>query len=185
MVVAVKREDRIVVGVTGCDSLVDMTVKDLSLEENVPFWKVTGTKDCYVFADILSFEADLLRYNPSIFKEITDGKSVFETALPKMKALLGKYNRISEKGEWSNKLLIVKGDKMFSVDAYFTVSEEDGFVGLDYEQYLLGALEESRDLSQEESVLFAVRNLKKMINRELFPLVLFDSKTKKKKVLYQ
>lgn len=45
MVVAIKKDDKISVGITVCDSLVDMTEKDLSLMENIPFWKVKGTKD--------------------------------------------------------------------------------------------------------------------------------------------
>ena len=55
------------------------------------------------------------------------------------------------------------------------MSEVDEFVGLGFEAYLIGGLEVSRELPLEESLLFPVKNL--------FPIVLFDSKTKKKKVI--
>lgn len=184
MVVAVKKNDRIGVGITVCDSLVDMTNKDLSLEENIPFWKVKGNKDCYVFAEDLTLATDLLRVNDYIFKDVTDGSSVIETVVPKMKELLSKYSRIIGKDEWDSQLLIIKNNKMFTIGHYFTVSEVDEFVGFGYEKYLLGGLEESRDKSCEESILFTVRSLNRMRNRNLFPLVLFDSKTKKRKVFY-
>lgn len=184
MVVAVKKDDRIVVGVTVCDSLIDMTDKDLSLDENIPFWKVKGNKDCYVFSEDLTLATDLLRFNDYIFKDVTDGNSVIETVVPKMKELLSKYSRIIGKDEWDSQLLIVKGDKMFTIGHYFTVSEADNFVGLGYEPYLLSGLEETKDISAQESVLFSVRNLNKTKSKNLFPLVLFDSKTKKKEIFY-
>ena len=40
MVIARKDVDRIVVGSTVADTLIDMTERDLSLLENIPFWKV-------------------------------------------------------------------------------------------------------------------------------------------------
>jgi hypothetical protein len=101
-----------------------------------------------------------------------------------MKELLSKYSQILNGKEWDSQLLIIKDNKMFTIGHYFTVSEVDEFAGLGYEQYILGALEESRDKPMEESILFAVRNLNQMRCRNFFPLMLFDSKTKKRKVVF-
>ena len=101
-----------------------------------------------------------------------------------MKELLGRYSRIIGKDEWDSQLLIIKDNKMFTIGHYFTVSEVDEFVGLGYEKYLIGGLEESRDESGEESILFAVRILNRMRNRNFFPLVLFDTQTKRRKVIF-
>ena len=184
MIIARKSGDRIVVGASVADSLVDMTERDLSLAENIPFWKVKGNNNCYVFAEDLTLATDLLRYNDYIFKNVSDGNSVIRDVVPKMKELLGRYSRIIGKDEWDSQLLIIKDNKMFTIGHYFTVSEVDEFVGLGFETYLLGGLEENMDKSNEESILAAVRTLNRMRNRNLFPLVLFDSKTKKKKVFY-
>ena len=51
MIVARKKDDRIMVGLSITDSWTEMTERDLVLEENIPFWKVRGEKDCYVFAE--------------------------------------------------------------------------------------------------------------------------------------
>lgn len=184
MVVAMKNDDRIVVGITMCDTFIDMSTRDLALAENIPFWKVKGTKDCYVFAENLTFSVDLLRFNDGIFKNVTDGNSVITGVVPKMKELFGKYSRVIGKDEWDSQLLIVKGNKMFTIGHYFTVSEIDEFAGLEYEPYLLGGLEESKGKDLKESVLFAVRNLNRMRSRNFFPLMLFDSKTKKRKIVF-
>jgi hypothetical protein len=50
MVIVRKTDEKIVVGLTVTDALVNMTKRDLLLSENLPFWKVKGAKDCYVFA---------------------------------------------------------------------------------------------------------------------------------------
>ena len=97
MVVAIKKDDKISVGITVCDSLVDMTEKDLSLMENIPFWKVKGTKDCYVFAEDLTYGVDLLRYNDHIFKNITDGNSIIVDVVPQIKEILTENNKKSVK----------------------------------------------------------------------------------------
>lgn len=185
MVVALKRDGQIVVGMTVCDDFIDMTEHDLALEGNIPFWKVKGVKDCYVFAEDLTLSTDLLRYNQWIFKDITDGQSIVENVVPKMKELLEGYARVLDGKEWDSQLLIIKGDKMYTIGHYFTVGECDESAGLGFEPYLISGLEESKDLPPKESVLFAVRNLCRMRCRNLFPLTLFDNKTKKSTIYYQ
>lgn len=185
MVVAIKKDDKISVGITVCDSLVDMTEKDLSLMENIPFWKVKGTKDCYVFAEDLTYGVDLLRYNDHIFKNITDGNSIIVDVVPQIKEILGRYSRIINGKEWGSQLLIIKGNKMYTIGHYFTVSEVDNFVGLGFESYLLGGLSEMKEETPSESILFAIKNLNRMKCRNFFPVMLFDNQTKKRKLYYK
>jgi hypothetical protein len=185
MVIVRKTDEKILVGLTVTDALVNMTKRDLLLSENLPFWKVKGTKDCYVFAEDLTLATDLLRYNDYIFKNVTDGNSVITEVVPKIKELLDKYSQVINGKEWESQLLIIKGDKIFTIGRYFTVSEINDFDALGYKPYLLGGLEVSKDLSPEESILFAVRMLNKSRSKNLFPLVLFDTKTKKRKVIYE
>ena len=185
MVVATKRDDKIVVGLSITDSVVDMSEKDLSLQENLPYWKVKGEKDCYVFCEDLCFASDLFRYNDYVFRGITDGNSIIRNVVPKMKELLDGYLQITSEGNWNTQLLIVKGDKIFTISRYFSVTEVDDFAGLNFEKIAIGCLEESKDMTQEESLLFASRTINRMKNRNIFPLIIFDSKTKKHKIYYK
>ena len=100
MVIARKDGDRIVVGLTVADTLIDMTERDLSLIENIPFWKVKGEKKCYVFAEDLTFATDLLRFNDYVFKNITDGNSVITNVVPKIKELMRAESEYFNK--WTN-----------------------------------------------------------------------------------
>ena len=183
MIIARKQNDKIVVGLTVADSLIDMTERDLSLPENVPFWKVKGVKNCYVFAEDATFATDLLRYNDYVFKNITDGNSIISEVIPKMKELLDRNNQIVD-SEWGSQLLIIKDNKMFTIGHSFVVTEINELVGLGYEPYLLGGLDRFSDKPIEESILLSLRSLNRMNNRNFFPLVLFDSKTKKRKVVF-
>jgi hypothetical protein len=185
MVIALKQDGQIAVGITVSDSFIDMAEQDLALRENLPFWKVNGTKDCYVFAEDVSLSTDLLRYNSWIFKDITDGNSIVENVVPKMRELLERYSRVLNGSEWESQLLIIKGDKMYVIGRYFTVGEMDEMAGLGFEPYLLGGLEETDGLPLKERILFAARNLNEMRRRNVFPLTIFDNKTKKSTIYYQ
>ena len=93
-------------------------------------------------------------------------------------------NHINGK-EWGSQLLIIKGNKMYTIGHYFTVSEVDNFVGLGFESYLLGGLSEMKEETPSESILFAIKNLNRMKCRNFFPVMLFDNQTKKRKLYYK
>ncbi|MBE5731839.1 MAG: hypothetical protein E7353_02285 [Clostridiales bacterium] len=182
MVTAIKRDNNFIIGITSMDEFVDMTEKDKALLENLAFWKVKGVKNCYVFGNSIDFSIELLRHNDYIFKGVTDANSIMKNVLPKMKEILDAYGFILEGKRWNNQILILKDDRLFQVCYDFTVTEIDNFASLWYTDYVYGGLEESRDLPMEESLLFAIRNVEKMRGIQLFPLMTFNSKTKKKKI---
>ena len=185
MVIAVKKDDNVVLGVSICPGCSSMSDKDLSIAENLPFWKVKGEKDCYVCAEDMSYDADLLRYNDYIFRGISDGKSILENVLPKMKDLLSKHNLLLNNKEWENQLLIVKGGKMFKISNYFCLSEVDKQVALGGETYVLGALDVLKEQEPTESILQAYRGFDRMRNRQNFPVTIVNLKTKRHKVYYK
>ena len=185
MIIAVKKEDEIAVGISICDCSADMSEKDLSLADNLPFWKVKGENDCYVCTDDLTYATDLLRYNDYVFKGISDGKSVIENVLPKMKDLLSKHNQLIKNKEWQNQLLIIKSGKIFRITNYFCVTEVDDYTALAGESIVLGVLDNMINTESKESILTAIRHVGRMRNRNFFPITIFDYKTKKKKVYYQ
>ena len=185
MIIAIKKEDKVVVGMSICDGSIDISSKDLALADNMPFWKVQGEKDCYVFTEDLTYSADLLKYNDYVFKGITDGRSIVEKVLPKMKELLGKNNLLVNDKEWYNQMLIIKGKKVFRITNFLCVSEVDDYAAMGYENYLQGSLDATSDLEPTESILTSVRNTVRLTNRLLFPITVFDSKSKRKKVYYE
>ena len=185
MIVAIKEEDKVVLGVGITDGSVDMTETDLALDENQPFWKVKGEKDCYVCTEDLTYATELLRYSDYVFRGITDGKSIIENVLPKIKELLSKHDRLLKDKEWHNQMLIVKGNKIFTISNFLCVSEVDEHVALGYARYIQGALDSTIDIEPVERILQSVRNTARLLNKALFPITVFDTKSKRKKVYYQ
>ena len=185
MILAVKKENEIAVGISICDCSVDMTEKDLSLADNLPFWKVKGEKDCYVCTEDLTYATDLLRYNDYVFSGITDGKSVIKNVLPKIKDLLSEHNQLINNKEWLNQLLIIKNGKIFRINNYFCVTEIDDYVALAGESLILGVFDSMVNSQPKENILTALRHLERMRNKTLFPATIFNYKTKKKKVYFK
>ena len=185
MIIAIKKEDNISVGISICDCSADMTEKDLALADNLPFWKVKGEKDCYVCTDVLNYATDILRYNDYVFRGISDGKSVIENVLPKMKDLLSRHNQLIKNKEWQNQLLIIKSGKIFRINNYFCVTEVNDYTALASESMVLGVLDNLSNKDSKESVLTALRHVGRMRNTTFFPATIFDYKTKKKKIYYQ
>ena len=104
--------------------------------------------------------------------------------MPKMKELLNKYSCILGKDEWDSQLLIIKDNKMYTIGRFFSVMEEE-VVAFGHEQYVLGGLEANKDKSLQESILFTIRNLDMLKCEDSFPVVLFDNKTKRRKIIYK
>ena len=185
MIIAIKKDNEITVGHSICDSSANMTEKDLSLSDNLPFWKVKGEKDCYVVTDDVNRASDILMFNDYVFRGITDGKSVIENVLPKLKKLLDKNNQIIKGKEWPNILLIIKGDKLFKINNYFCVNEIDDYTAVYCEGLVLGTLDSTAELEPTERILRAVRLVDRMRGKQTFPISIFSTKTKRKKVYYK
>lgn len=180
-----KTNEGAVLGFCTRDSLIDMTERDLTLEDNVPLWKVRGEKDLYLCTGDLCFASDILRYSDSIFKGITDAQSVLKNVVPKMKELLGEASLLSKEQRWDGPLFIIKGSRVFQISPYFTVNEIESDTGVFYSNYIKGALEDAQELSPEESILYAARTTSALTGKSWFPLVIFNTKTKKKKIYYK
>ena len=183
MVIALKTEDRVIVATTIADVVDDIDTCDKSIQENLPYWKVRGTKDCFVFVDQLKYASDVLRFNDYIFKNITDGNSIITDVVPQMKMLLDSYACTHDGNEWDSRLVIVKGTKIYTIDRNFVVCEADEFVAHTYEYYISGAMEECADLSAEQRILFAVDHVCDIDNANIYPITLVDTKTRKFKVI--
>ena len=105
-----------------------------------------------------------------------------QNIVPKIKEILGEYFCLTNGKRWDSQLLIIKGNRMFTINDYFIVTEIEQSVALGYTPYLNSGLEESCDMTAEESILFSVKGLETIQNIKLFPIVTFNTKTKKKKV---
>ena len=183
MILALKDNEKITVGVSSADFLVNMSTRDLALKENLPFWKVKGVKDCYVCLEDLTYDVGLFQYNDSLFVDVTDIDSIIKNFVPQMKEILRKHERlIGEK--WGNSMLIIKDNKMYKIDTYFCAQEVRDFTAFGAESYLIGVIEETQGMDSTQRILHALRTVNRLRNRNYFPLMVFDTKNMKRKVYY-
>lgn len=182
MVVAVKKGEDIVVGISTIETYSGMTAGDKLHPDNVPCWKVSGEDDCFVFSDRSSLMVDALRYNSHIFRGITDYNSLVNKVVPKMKDFLGKMNYLLRDEDMNTELVIVKGNKLYDINFDFMVTEVDGWVSTDWQGNIGGAYEVSKHLSAEDIVLSAYRN-GVGYDYNFFPLIMFDNRSKKQRII--
>ncbi|MCV2231512.1 hypothetical protein N7548_01545 [Acholeplasma manati] len=87
------------------------------IEENIPFWKVKGSKNTIMAVFPSLRDADILRYEP-IHITLTYSNLV-ETIIPKYNFLLKSMGRLNEEGNMNCGIYIAKND-----DAYFVDTDE-------------------------------------------------------------
>lgn len=186
MVVAIKDNGRILLGVTVADISRYISDNDLINEENLPYFKVRGEADCVVcYAGAgLEVEMDVLKFNDKIFRGITDAKSILQDVVPEIKELISPYKGINKEGHMKDSVYIVKGDRLFEITRHFIVHEVD-YLAMGYEDVVIGILETVEGLSGEEKLLAVARGIYKLCTKKTFPFIIFDTKTKKRKVFYQ
>ena len=184
MVIAKKTKDGVLVGYSAASSYVDMTARDILLDENQPFWRVDGTEDTYVCASCASRTVDILRYNDEIFKSAKNGVSIVKDVVPKMKALLSENDALINNGETDVGILIIKGNRIFKVSQYFVVNEADDFADMLSSSCFQGAMEEYRGEGELNSILNSYRLAEQMQLRKYFPLTIFNTSTKESTVYY-
>lgn len=183
MVLVKKIDGGAVLGISNSRALVDMSTRDLSLDSNTPLWKPRGTGDCYVCMDSISLTADVLRYSDGVFNDATNVKSILKSVIPKMKAVLNAHGLLLTENRWDGPLFIITPQKIFKISNYFTVSEVEDCGADGFSYYLTGAMAEAKGHEPEKAVAFAYETMGRMLNVNPFPLIIFNTKTKKRKIL--
>ena len=182
MIVARKKDGRVVVGIT-IDEYSNSPNNQVVCEENIPFLKVRGMKDCYVFLDYSSRTSDILRYHPEVFKNINDENGIY-IVFKKIKDLLIKYKRVIDKSKLGVSILIVSNNRMFRIaNNPSSAGENDDFTVF-YDYYITGEMEYLKDLPADQAIVQALRNHQAMQGECMFPLLLVDTKTHKKTIIY-
>jgi hypothetical protein len=185
MVVVVKEKDRVLLGVTIADISRYISKNDLINEENLPYFKVRG-EDCFVCyaGGGLEIEMDVLKYNDKIFRNITDGNSILQNVIPKLKEIIEPYMGINADGVMKDCVYIIKGNRVFLITRNFIVHEIENFNCVGNDDVVSGIMETIPSLSGEEKLLTVAREVYDLCGIRSFPFIIFDAKTKKRKVFY-
>ena len=180
MYIAIKEKKKMYVAVTNSEYLVNMSAKDMLLEDNLTLWKIAGRKGWYMATARCNPTTDVLRYAKGLFaKEITY-QTLLAHTIPKMKQLLGERDLIKDK-YWYNELLIVNKDKAYVIDGYFCLREVVDFDVCDSRADVIrGCLEFNKNLPAKVRICEAICSVEEMRGKKHFPAILLDVATGKK-----
>ena len=184
MFVALKDEKTAYVAYTNVDSLLDMSKKDLLLNENVSVWKISGAKGWYAVCGRFYVEADVLQYTKGLFpKEITY-QSLLQHTIPKMRQVLDARGLVKD-GCWYNELLVLCKHKIYCIDAYFCLEEVTDYeISSARSDIVRGCLAWTEGMPAKERICEAVHSLEVLRGKVCFPVILYDTATGKKEVWY-
>ena len=174
MLIAVKQNNHVAVALSDAGITLKLSQKDGALYENVPYFKVKSNKDCYVFVDNLSVAYDILKAHEFIFCNVTDMSSLITTVVPKIKQLFKSYLLLDDNGEMSNRILVVKGDKMFDVCYDFKVVEYSDYVTYNHGDTTITTLEFCKADSAKQTLLNTLRCLAKGNVLDVWPATIVD-----------
>ena len=180
MYIAIKDKNTTYVGVSNVESLVNMSVKDMLLDENINVWNIAGHKGWYAVCSRFYVETDLLRYSKGLFDKKITYQSLLSYTVPKMKEILEERGLVKDRC-WYNEFLIVSKDKAYIIDGYFCVCEMIDFSIADgREDIARGCVEFNKDMPTKQRICEAFHSVEAMRGKKNFPVVVLDIATGKK-----
>ena len=182
MFVAIKDGKNMYVGASSADSLLDMSHRDMVLEENVALWEIPDHPGWYVAGERFYVEMDRLRYAKDLFAQEITYQSLLSYTIPKMKDLLTGYGLVKDRS-WENELLIIGKDKAYGIDSYFCVAEMGEYTMAGFRADIIrGCLEFTKGMPAKARMCEAIHSVQEMRGRSNFPAVILDVTTGRKEI---
>ncbi len=182
MFVAIRDGKKMYIAASSVDSLLDISRRDMVLEENIALWEIPGHPGWYVVGERFYVEMDRLRYAKDLFARGITYQTLLNYTIPKMKALLSSYGLVKDRC-WENELLIVSKNKAYGIDAYFCVTEMDEFAMAGFRSDIMrGCLEFTKNMPAKARICEAIHSVEEMRGRCNFPAVILDVETGRKEI---
>lgn len=158
--------------------------EDKVCSDNLTMWKVKNRKRVYAGCGQLNRESDILRYDDKLFDKEVTYDSLVNYTVPRMKELLGYFDCVVKDVYWRNEMLIVSDSKAFLITQNMFVCDlNDFFVIGSGDNYLMGALEVTKNLPIVERIKKIISALNEQENINLFPITLLNTKTGRKSII--
>lgn len=149
------------------------------IPENLPMWKVRGSKNCIMAVTPSLRDADLLRY-----KKVTSKISytnIVTNLIPQFKAQLKAFGRLNQDNEMNCSILIAKNDSAYLIQKNDVIKIDSFYdeVGL---AVLTPALLLYKDKKPIERLVRSLVLEGKDVYKTVFPIAILD--TKNQKIIY-
>ena len=160
---------------------------DLIHEDNLNLWRVPNVQNGLMSsARAGGIDIDRIRYQRHLgLSEKLTHRNLLLKTVPKLKHIFEECDMMDGKESWQT-LLVAKGNKAFVIHPTFTCCEiEDFDVRGNGEDTALGAMMYYKDLPPVERIVQTFRTLEKMKRTKHFPVVIMNTMTKDRIVIYE
>ena len=179
MIIAIKENDRVIVGYTNADELTKLSEEDYIQEENTPM-AFTADGNFVAFSSLCS-ASDMLISDDNFLALEVSPKAIINATIPYIKQRLieSKNSPDSDDGYWGNSIVYVDGARIFDIDPRFGFCEIDDMVLHGYDIYIIkSVIDATEGLSAENRITKACAFTSKLAKSSLFPLTIVDTKTR-------
>ena len=186
MIIVIKEEEGFKVGLSVGDVSVNMHEEDLAHVDNIPFWKVKGETGVYAACARGTISADVLCAHPELLRGIRNMNDLVGR-LPSIRAQLKEFDLINDDEYWDNDLILFLGNQALIINSYFNVNQIDYFEAFCTRagQAMRAVLEATAGEDAEKRILKACKHYDAMRLVSHLPLVIYNTKTGKRKVYYE
>lgn len=177
MIIAVKDNDRVIVGCSYSEIIISTEDGDYFNEENMPMAFLEDGKFLVMSSPFRV--SDILIYDDKFLSMEVSPKAIVKDTIPYIKQALKRNNyAISKNGNWNNAVTYVDGTRIYDIDPFFGFREVDDYVchGLDVEA-VISVMDSTEGLSAEDRIIKAISFASKVKKWDLFPLIIVDTKT--------
>ena len=187
MTITLKDKNSVWIAVGAGAGMYDVHKDDLFHEDNLNLWRVTGVQNC-IMASLRSGGHDLNRISYQkhlgLSAPLTQSNLILKT-IPKLKQIFEETGMMDGKESWQT-FSVAKGNKAFVILPTFTCCEiEDFDVRGCGEDIAYGAMAYYKDLPPVGRIAESFRTLEKMRRTKHFPVVLMNTMSKDRIVIYE
>ena len=186
MTITLKDKNSVWIAVGAAGVMDNAHPDDQIQEDNLNLWRVVGAQNCLMSSVRPGgIEVDRIRYQKhlGLSLPLTHSSLILKT-VPKLRQVFEECDMMDGNDSWQT-LLVAKDDKAFVILPTFTCCEiEDFDVRGSGEDTAYGAMLYYKELPAVERIAQTFRLLEKMRRTKHFPVVMMNTMTKERIVIY-
>ncbi|MBE6577809.1 MAG: hypothetical protein E7653_06700 [Ruminococcaceae bacterium] len=187
MIITIKDKKSVWLAVGAAGVMINAHNDDLIHEDNLNLWHVTNVQNCLMSSvHPRGIDVDRIRYHKQLgLSDPLTQQNLILNTVPKLKQIFEECDMMDGKESWQT-LVIAKEKKAFVIRPSFTCCEiEDFDVCGNGDDTAYGAMMYYKDLPPVERIAQTFRTLEKMRRTKHFPVVIMNTMTKDRIVIYE
>ena len=189
MIIVIKDKDTAYVAASIECTYTAMHTDDIINEENLKMWHPHGKDNCIIaIPSCCDVCIDNLRYaDIEAFDKSLDSRTMILEIAPAIKDIYKEQNLLDDDNLWSE-IVVAKNDKAFTITPNLTICDIEDFDVLGYgdaKDMVFAVLEMTKDLPPLERIAEAFRTVELGAQSIHFPIVVMNTKTNDRTVIYE